>query len=116
MLDTSARGGFFAVDSRVWAWVCQQEMNLAVAYLVLARDTGPDNRTTTWSTNAVGTYTSISRHRARDARLIAFGTLRTYAKTRRFIYLTDFFRGSAATLAPIGLRCTHPVAGSLELS
>jgi len=42
--DISARGGFFAVDSRVWAWLCQQGMNLAVAYLVLARGTGPDKR------------------------------------------------------------------------
>jgi hypothetical protein len=71
----SARGGFFAVDSRTWAWVCRHGMNAAVAYLVQARGTGPNNRTTAWSTNAIETYTGISRHRARDAiaKLVAIG-------------------------------------------
>jgi hypothetical protein len=47
--------------------VCQDGLNAAVGYLVLARGTGPDNRTTSWSTHAIETYTGISRHRARDA-------------------------------------------------
>src|SRR5690606_36450901 len=34
------------------------------AYLVLARGTGGDNRTTSWSTNAIETYTGIGRPRA----------------------------------------------------
>src|ERR1051325_11871391 len=42
-------------------------MNEAVAYLAQARGTGPDNRTTTWSVQAVETYTGISRHRAAAA-------------------------------------------------
>jgi hypothetical protein len=61
------RGGFFAVDRRVWALVCRFGMNAAVAYLVLARGTGGDNRTTKWSINAVESYTGISRSRAQDA-------------------------------------------------
>jgi hypothetical protein len=42
-------------------------MNAAVAYLVLARGSGRDNRVTAWSTNAVEAYTGISRGRAARA-------------------------------------------------
>ncbi len=62
-----ARGDFFAVDRRIWAKVCALEMNAAAAYLVLARGTGPDNRTTAWSAQAIERYTSISRGRAKRA-------------------------------------------------
>ncbi len=61
------RGEFFAVDRRAWARVCRLGMNPAVAYLVLARGTGRDNRTTKWSTNAIERYTGISRSRAAQA-------------------------------------------------
>ena len=63
----AVRRGFFAVDRRVWAHVCGLGMNATAAYLVLARGTGADNRTTAWSTNAIETYTSISRGRSRKA-------------------------------------------------
>jgi hypothetical protein len=39
----------------------------AVAYIVQARGTGRDNRTTTWSVESVERYTGISRHRAAAA-------------------------------------------------
>jgi hypothetical protein len=39
----------------------------AVAYLVLARGTGGDQRTTSWSVNAIETYTNIGRPRAKQA-------------------------------------------------
>src|SRR5215469_17419888 len=65
--DSPSRGGFFAVDSRAWALVCRAGMNAGVCYLVLARGSGPDNRTTAWSINAIERYTGISRHRAADA-------------------------------------------------
>ena len=61
------RGGFFAVDRRAWHLVCNLGMNPAIAYLVTARGTGGDNRTTKWSTNAVETRTGISRSRAQEA-------------------------------------------------
>lgn len=61
------RGRFFAVDRRAWARVCRLGMNPAAAYLVLARGTGRDNRTTKWSTNAIERYTGISRSRAAQA-------------------------------------------------
>ena len=59
--------GFFAVDHRCWAEVCNVSMNAAVAYLVLARGSGPDNVQTTWSVQAIEKYTRISRPRANKA-------------------------------------------------
>jgi hypothetical protein len=61
----SARGGFFAVDRRTWAKVCSHSMNEAVAYLVIARGTGADNKTSCWSVDAIERYTGISRGRAK---------------------------------------------------
>ena len=63
----NAKGNFFAVDSRLWEKVCALGLNEAVAYLVLARGTGRDNRTTTWSVESIERYTGISRHRAAAA-------------------------------------------------
>jgi hypothetical protein len=63
-----AGGGFFAVDRRTWAKVCEPGMmNEAVAYIVQARGTGRDNRTTTWSVESIERYTGISRHKAAAA-------------------------------------------------
>src|SRR3954451_15934346 len=61
------QGDFFAVDRRAWARACSLGMNAAVAYLVLARGTARDNRSTAWSVQAVEKYTSISRGRAQQA-------------------------------------------------
>jgi hypothetical protein len=47
------KGGFFAVDKRIWAEVCSLGLNEAVVYLVLANGTGRDNQTSTWSVQAV---------------------------------------------------------------
>jgi hypothetical protein len=73
-----AKGGFFAVDARTWAKVCQLGMNESVAYLVHARGTGRDNYATTWSVHAIERYAGISRHRAASAikRLQAAGLTR----------------------------------------
>lgn len=65
--QTGATGGFFAVDSRIWPKVCELGINEPVAYLVQARGTGRDNRTTTWSVDSIERYTGISRHRAAAA-------------------------------------------------
>jgi hypothetical protein len=58
---------FFAIDRRAWARVCSLGMNPAIAYLVLTRGTGGDQRTTSWSVKAIETYTGISRPRAAAA-------------------------------------------------
>jgi len=63
----ATKGGFFAVDSRIWPKICELGMNEPVAYLVQARGTGRDNRTTTWSVESIERYTGISRHRAAAA-------------------------------------------------
>lgn len=63
----SERGGFFAVDRRIWPRVVSLGLNPSVAYLVLARGSGGDNRTTSWSTNAIENYTGIGRVRALEA-------------------------------------------------
>src|SRR4051794_38333426 len=64
---TKAEGNFFAIDSRLWERVCALGLNEAVSYLVQARGTGRDNRTTTWSVESIERYTGISRHRAAAA-------------------------------------------------
>ena len=64
---TKAEGNFFAVDSRLWERVCALGLNEAVSYLVQARGTARDNRTTTWSVESIERYTGISRHRAAAA-------------------------------------------------
>lgn len=62
------RGNFFAVDRRVWAQVCDLgKMNLAIAYLVLARGTLGDLRTTAWSVNAIEDRTAVPRLAAKAA-------------------------------------------------
>ncbi|MDU0343172.1 hypothetical protein [Bosea rubneri] len=61
------RGDFFAIDHRLWPKVCGLGLNAAVAYLVLARGTGGDNRTTSWSVNAIEKRTNISRAAANKA-------------------------------------------------
>lgn len=61
------RGDFFAIDHRLWAKVCGLGLNAAVAYLVLARGSGGDNRTTSWSVNAIEKRTNISRDKAAKA-------------------------------------------------
>ena len=61
------RGCFFAIDHRCWAKACAISMNAAVAYLLHARGTGRDQRTTYWSVQALETYTGISRSRAQAA-------------------------------------------------
>lgn len=64
----SARGNFFAVDQGAWATVCRiDSINAAVAYLILARGTLSDMRSTSWSVNAIEEYTGIARPRAQSA-------------------------------------------------
>ena len=61
------RGDFFAIDRRSWAHTCKSDINAMIAYLVLARGTGHDQQTTSWSVNAIETHTGIGRPRARTA-------------------------------------------------
>jgi hypothetical protein len=64
--DRKARG-FFSIDRGAFRCAAIGGLNSAIAYLVMARGTGPDNRTTQWSVNAIEKYTGISRLNAKKA-------------------------------------------------
>lgn len=79
-------GDFFAVDAGVWDKLCRKgSVNMPTAYLVMARGTGHDNRTTSWSTNAIEQRTGISRPQAKLAvqKLVADGFIRIDKEGRR---------------------------------
>jgi hypothetical protein len=59
--------GFFCVDRGAFRCAAAGGLNSAIAYLVMARGTGPDNRTTQWSVNAIEKHTGISRPNAKRA-------------------------------------------------
>lgn len=73
--NDGSRGDFFAVDYRAWQRACELGLNAAVAYLLLARGTLKDNRTTSWSVHATEGRTGISRPKAKIAidKLVANG-------------------------------------------
>lgn len=74
--------GFFAIGLAEWRQACEIGLNPAVAFLVMACGTGPDNRTTSWSANSVQEYGGIRWERAKPAieQLVKAG-LATVAET-----------------------------------
>jgi hypothetical protein len=75
----SERGGFFTISPEAWATACDtNNMNTAVAYLVLAQGTARNNRTTGWSVESLHKYAGITRERGQAAvtHLINSGLLR----------------------------------------
>ena len=54
------RGHFFAIDRRAWEVALGCGMNAAIAYLLMARGSGRDMRTTSWSAQAMHVRTSVS--------------------------------------------------------
>lgn len=62
-----SKGNFFAIGSREFDQACKLGMNQAVAFLVMARGTGRDNSTTSWSALSVFNHSGISRRRAQAA-------------------------------------------------
>src|SRR6516225_1352364 len=56
--------GFFAIDRGAFRCAAAGGLNAAVAHLVMARGTGPDNRTTQWSVHSIEQRTGISRPNA----------------------------------------------------
>ena len=59
--------GFFSVDRGAFCCAAVGGLNSAIAHLLLARGTGPDNLTTQWSVNAIEQRTGISRPNAGKA-------------------------------------------------
>jgi hypothetical protein len=65
---TKAKGGkFFAVEKVAWRKACELGIPAAMAYLVLARGTRKDNRTTKWARKAVGKRTGFKRKATKEA-------------------------------------------------
>jgi hypothetical protein len=65
--QTGNASGFFIIDLRTWQAICDLGMHEAVAYLVIARGTLSDNRTSRWSKKAIQTYTGLAFSRAQAA-------------------------------------------------
>src|SRR5262249_38461328 len=64
---TRVYGRFFAIDRRAFRCAAVGGLNASVAHLVMARGTGPDNRTTQWSVHSIEQRTGISRPNAAKA-------------------------------------------------
>lgn len=61
------KGEFFALGLPQFQKACELGLNPTVALLVLARGTGRDNSTTTWSANSIENYAGITWRRASEA-------------------------------------------------
>lgn len=59
--------GFFAIEREQFHKACSLGINEACFYLVYARGTSKDNRTTNWSKNALNKYIGISRSNCKKA-------------------------------------------------
>ncbi len=65
--DKPKKGSFFIVDRPTFAKVCDLgDPDLAAAYLVLAAGTGADNRTSSWSREAINRRTALNWRKAND--------------------------------------------------
>src|SRR4051794_1569865 len=68
MSGVSDGGDFFAVDRRTWATVFDKTgLHGAIAFLVLARGTLKDMRTTSWSAESINQRTKLSWRQAKEA-------------------------------------------------
>ncbi len=61
---TKDRGHLFLVDVPTFKSVCELGVDVAAAYLVLAAGIGADNRTSTWSREAINKRTSLNWRKA----------------------------------------------------
>lgn len=76
---------FFIVDRDVFLQACDLGMNAAVSYLVMARGTQGNNRTTKWSANSIADRAGMTRPRATTAigELISAGIVELVAAGAR---------------------------------
>lgn len=100
-------GRFVQIDANVWPYVVDSGLNASVVYLVLACGAGRDNRTTTWSVNAVDKYTGIGRSMAKRAIdvLVELGAISRRDGTRP-TYRIELL--SAVNQAPFGIEIKDP--------
>ena len=91
----SGRGDFFAVDRYAWSAVFEKTgLHGAIAYLVLARGSLADMRTTSWSAEAINQRTRLNWRQAKEAiaRLVEAALIRQDkggSKPRYFILPTQ---------------------------
>jgi hypothetical protein len=101
------RGDFFAVDRRTWAMAFDTAgLHAALAYLVLARGSLADMRTTSWSAEAINQRTRLNWRQAKEAigKLIAVGLIRQDkggSKPRYYIMPAHLIRGCEGFVAPM---------------
>jgi hypothetical protein len=62
--DATKTAGFFSIDRGTFRCASVGGLNSAIAYIVMARGSGRDNRTAQWSINAIEQRTGISRPNA----------------------------------------------------
>jgi hypothetical protein len=79
---------FFAIEAPAWNKACDASFHAAAAYLIMARGTGGDQRTTAWSAHSIERYTIISRSQAKAAiaELITAGLVRQDKGGKRPVY------------------------------
>jgi hypothetical protein len=100
------RGDFFAVDRRTWAMAFDTAgLHAALAYLVMARGSLADMRTTSWSAESVNHRTRLNWRQAKEAisKLIAAGLIRQDkggSKPRYYIMPAHLIRGCEGFIAP----------------
>jgi hypothetical protein len=100
------RGDFFAVDRRTWAMAFDTAgLHAALAYLVLARGSLADMRTTSWSAEAINHRTRLNWRQAKEAigKLIAAGLIRQDkggSKPRCYIMPPHLIQGCEGFVAP----------------
>ncbi|QXN62801.1 hypothetical protein [Serratia fonticola] len=67
MVAEKKNDGIFIIDRSVFLSACDISLNAAVAYLIMARGSQGNNRTTKWSAKSVSQYAGITPMRAREA-------------------------------------------------
>ena len=97
------RGDFFAVDCRTWAMAFDTAgLHAGLAYLVLARGSQGDMRTTSWSAEAINHRTRLN-WRSKIGKLITTGLIRQDkggSKPRYYIMPAHLVQGCEGFLAP----------------
>jgi hypothetical protein len=100
------RGDFFAVDRRTWAMAFDTVgLYAALAYLVLARGSLADMRTTSWSAEAINHRTRLNWRQAKEAigKLIGAGLIRQDkggSKPRYYVMPAHLIQGCEGFIAP----------------
>jgi hypothetical protein len=65
---SAGKEGFFTIDRRTWSAICDlNDMNAAIAYLVLGNGTGRSNNATRWSAQSLKNWTDMPWRNGKEA-------------------------------------------------